>query len=381
MNSPADIKGAAVKKEPRPVPAQWRAVLDALPVPAYTCDADGRVNYYNRHAAEAWGRAPSLGEDAMSFCGSFRLRSLDGKVIPHEECYMALALRERKPYNAREVVVEREDGSQIVALAHCNPVFGDDGEFLGAFNLIVDITPQKAAERKLQELDRHKTEFLATLSHELRNPLAPINAVAQLLRGQGEDKAGDPRLAILERQLAHLNRLVDDLLDLSRIETSRLELRKSRIDLRDVVAAAIETVQPELSRRSQRIDYMAPSARLSVDGDAVRLAQALTNLLNNASKFSGDGAQVSVSLDSAGPLAVITVIDHGAGISADALSYIFEPFRQGPEGKARVQGLGIGLALVKRICELHGGSVAAHSDGAGRGSKFTITLPLAASAA
>jgi signal transduction histidine kinase len=376
------VSGAARAEVPQalaiPPGLAWRAVLDGLPLAAYACDAEGRVNYFNAHAVAVWGRTPAIGDNASRFCGSFRMHRVDGTPMPHDECWMALALRHRKAFSGCEVVIEREDGSQVVGLAHASPIFDEAGALTGAFNIIADITQQKLAERKLEEIDRRKTEFLATLSHELRNPLAPINNVATFLRKACTDAALEPSMGILERQLAQLNRLVDDLLDLTRIESNRMELRKARIDVRDVIATAIETSAPVLRAGKQALDYQAPEDPIHVDGDRVRLAQAVSNLLNNAAKFSANDGRIAVALRRMGPLVFLSVRDHGAGISAGTLAHLFEPFRQGPEGKAKLQGLGIGLALVRRICELHGGAVEALSDGPGRGSEFSITLPVAA---
>ena len=233
-----------------------------------------------------------------------------------------------------------------------------------------------------EQAQRRQTEFLAVLAHELRSPLAPILTAAELLERVGMD----PRLpskarAIIERQVLHISRLVDDLLDLSRASTGKLRLEFAVVDLKDIIEATIDARRPAAERRRQRLVVAVPAPPLQIDGDPVRLAQVLGNLLDNACKYTPDGGTIELMAALAGDSVVLTVSDSGIGIAADALPYVFEPFTQGSHGNGpRGSGLGLGLAVASDLVEAHGGCVVAHSAGAGSGSRFVVTLPLAAAA-
>ncbi|NVB81679.1 MAG: GAF domain-containing protein [Kofleriaceae bacterium] len=230
-------------------------------------------------------------------------------------------------------------------------------------------------DEKARAADRRKDEFLAMLSHELRNPLAPILTALQLMDLRGETAAVRER-QIIERQTRHLGLLVDDLLDLSRITRGTLELRRSRVDLRSVIAQAIEMASPLLEKRNHSLALANPPNPVFVDGDELRLNQVFQNLLTNAAKYTPPGGAIAIRL---APDATIEVEDNGDGITSELLAVMFEPFVQGTRSVDRTQGgLGLGLTLVKSLVALHGGSVSAHSDGAGKGSRFTVSLPLAA---
>src|SRR5881296_2858432 len=206
-----------------------RRLLDSLPAGAYICDRDGLITYFNRHALELWGRAPRLNDPSDRFCGSFRLFAADGSAIPHDQCWMALALKTDREYNGQEIVIERPDGQRRTVLAHANPIRDGSGKVLGAVNVLVDITDRKHAEDAWKTADRSKNEFLATLAHELRNPLAPIrNAVQILNREDALAPESQWALSAIERQVRQMARLIDDLVDAARITSNRLELRRER---------------------------------------------------------------------------------------------------------------------------------------------------------
>jgi len=234
------------------------------------------------------------------------------------------------------------------------------------------------ADASLRLADQRKDEFLATLAHELRNPLAPIRTGLQLL----PRVAGDPlRLRgltdMMERQMGHLLRLIDDLLEVSRISTGKLTVLRERLDLRRVVETALESSASLVASRGHRLDVTLPDEGAYVHGDLTRLAQSLGNLVNNAAKYTPDGGRISVALDRAGEVAVLTVTDNGIGLPADMLERVFDMFAQVNQSMERSQGgLGIGLALVRSLVSLHGGTVSAQSPGLGGGSTFTIELPL-----
>ncbi len=237
----------------------------------------------------------------------------------------------------------------------------------------------RRAEQALRAADRRKDEFLATLAHELRNPLAPIRTGLRLMRGGTlADAELGPLRDVMERQVLQLVRLIDDLLDVSRIATGKILLKRERIDLREVVARAIEGFAPALGADDRRLSVELPDAPVTVLGDATRLAQAVANLLSNAAKYTDDGGVIRVALRDDGRDGVIVVEDDGAGIPPEMLDRIFELFAQvdGTLDRAR-GGLGIGLSLVRSLVALHGGSVVAHSPGIGRGSRFTLRVPRA----
>jgi CheY-like chemotaxis protein/two-component sensor histidine kinase len=229
----------------------------------------------------------------------------------------------------------------------------------------------------LQIADRSKNEFLAILAHELRNPLAPIRTAVQILNREGTlAPESQWALSAIERQVRQMARLIDDLVDVARMSTNRFELRKERVDLAVVLRLAVETSGSLLRAGGQEFTTVVPEDAIHLDADAVRLAQAVSNCLNNAAKFTDRGGHIWLTAECVGGDAVITVRDTGVGISRAMLPHVFEMFTQGEQTRARTfGGLGIGLTLVKRLVEMHGGTVAAESTGLGMGSTFVIRLP------
>jgi PAS domain S-box-containing protein len=264
--------------------------------------------------------------------------------------------------------------------------FDEDGSLLGGFGTVQDVTEAKqlqealaSANARLVQADRRKDEFLGMLSHELRNPLAPLRNSIHILRhvDAGSEQAGRAQ-DVIERQTRHLTRLVDDLLDVTRIARGKIELRYERVDLRDVVRRAGEDFRSVLERRDVRFRSDVPDGKVWADADATRLAQLVGNLLHNAAKFTQPGDDVTLSLSVHGRDAEIRVRDTGAGIGAELLPTVFDAFVQGERTLARSEGgLGLGLALVKGIAELHGGTVRAESAGNGHGAEFIVRLPTA----
>jgi signal transduction histidine kinase len=239
-----------------------------------------------------------------------------------------------------------------------------------------DLLQQRTQE--LTAADQQKDEFLALLAHELRNPLAPIrNAVYILQRKNPPEPEVQWGLDVIERQLQQMIRLIDDLLDLSRITRSTLDLRQERIDLAEVLQGAVETSLPLIEAGGQDFVVTLPPELIALDADPIRLAQVIANLLNNASKYTERGGHIWLTAERQGGDAVVTVRDTGIGIPAEMLPRIFEMFMQGDQSRDRAQGgLGVGLTLAKRIVELHGGTITAHSDGPGQGSMFIVRLPV-----
>ncbi len=255
-----------------------------------------------------------------------------------------------------------------------------DGETIGFATVSRDITARKRTEDALKDADRRKDEFLATLAHELRNPLAPIRNAVHVLRHDGiatiKEKRDFNLLAMIERQVEHLIRLVDDLLEVSRITRGKIELKKAKVDLVDVLSHALEMAQPMIERGGHLLHVEMPPEPIFVDGDSVRLAQVFTNLLNNAAKYTEHGGAIMLWAERRGDEAVVSVRDSGLGIPAEMLPRVFDLFTQVDRTLGRAQGgLGIGLALVRSLLQLHGGSVEAQSEGLGRGSAFIVRLP------
>ncbi|WP_322102387.1 response regulator [Paraburkholderia sp. J41] len=236
------------------------------------------------------------------------------------------------------------------------------------------------AEKALRDADRRKDRFLATLAHELRNPLAPIRNAIELLdprHGANDHIRADAR-QIASRQVEHLGRLVDDLLDVSRISHGKIALQMNTLDLRQIVEMAVETSRPFLEAKAQHLAVEIECEPCHVVGDAIRVAQIISNLLSNAAKYTAEGGEIALRLESDAREVSIRVRDNGIGIAPDELPYVFDLFMQSREAIKRADGgLGIGLALVRELAELHGGTVGAHSDGLERGSEFTVRLPVA----
>jgi len=241
-----------------------------------------------------------------------------------------------------------------------------------------EVAERARVEEALKEADRHKDEFLAMLAHELRNPLAPILNAVQLMRMK---PVTDPQLNwsrdVIERQVSHLTRLVDDLLDVARITRGKIKLSREPIELGALIARAVETVQPLIQERGHQFTSEIPDGTLRVDADPLRLTQAFGNVLGNAAKYTERGGRISLSVCRQGAGVEIRVRDNGIGIPAEVLPRIFDLFTQLDRRSDHPHsGLGIGLALVRRLLQMHGGTIAAHSEGAGLGSEFVIRLPL-----
>lgn len=301
----------------------------------------------------------------------------DGTPYPRSECPFA----PERPARVREVrdLFIRKDGTFFPVSCSVAPL-ERNGAVVGAVMEFRDITEQDRAEAALKEADRRKDEFLAMLGHELRNPLAPIRNAIYLLRQPNapepvQEKARD----MIDRQVSHMTRLVDDLLDVSRISRGKILIRKERLDLVSLVRDTVEDHRGTLTALGLTVELALPSGPLWVEGDATRLSQALGNLLHNAGKFSDPAGRVTVTLSAPAdrPIAEITVEDTGIGIEPEMLKRLWETFSQADSSLDRSRGgLGLGLALVKGLVDLHGGEVAAASEGLGRGARFIIRLPL-----
>lgn len=350
--------------------------MENLPGLAWIKDAEGRYVYANEAAVR-----------------TFRVTSeelygkTDEEVFPPET---AAKFRE----NDRRAL-EGETGLQVVeALLHEDGIVhhsyvskfaipGGDGAPALVGGIAVDITEQMRAEAVLREREeeasRQKDAFLAVLGHELRNPMAPMVTALQLMRFRGIDGR---EIEILEHQLGHMRRLVDDLLDVARITSGKIQLRVEELDLASIVARAVDTIHPTLEKHGHVLLVAVPPGLYGVRADPVRLTQVVTNLLDNAAKYSDDGSQISVSAGTDRGMIRLSVRDEGVGIAPEMQDRIFDSYVQRPESLDRSRGgLGLGLAIVKSLVHQHGGDVYAVSDGIGRGSEFVVLLPFAPVAA
>ncbi|HWN82640.1 MAG TPA: ATP-binding protein, partial [Candidatus Udaeobacter sp.] len=304
----------------------------------------------------------------------------DGKLVPPDELPMQTAARTGHPVTGQEIEFRFTDGTSVWAYGNAVPLFDPDGAVRGVISSFLDITALKRVQEELHEADRRKDEFLAVLAHELRNPLAPIRSSLHILRLSGRnDPTAEQVSEMMARQVNHMVRLVDDLLEVSRITRGKIDLRREPLDLTDVVRSALEISRPLIDEASHRLLIDLPREPFPLEGDAVRLAQVFANLLNNAAKYTDPGGQIRLAVRREGEEAVITVQDSGIGIPAAMLPRVFDMFTQVEHHTARNRGgLGIGLMLVKRLVEMHAGTITAHSAGLGQGSEFVVRLPLSA---
>ena len=302
-----------------------------------------------------------------------------------EEEQIIASLREGKRIEHYATERVRSDGQHITVSLTISPIRDDSGNVTGASKIVRDVTQRKRMEDDLRRLamdlsvaDRRKNEFLATLAHELRNPLAPMSNMLEVLkRSDGDTEILKRAHDTIERQLGQMVRLVDDLLDLNRITHDRLELRRSEVELSSVIQQAVEVARPLIDAAGHKLTVDLPREPIYLNADRARLAQLFGNLLNNSSKYTRPKGTISLSAKRIDGEVAVTVKDNGAGIPQDKLDSIFEMFMQVDRTSEQSQaGLGIGLTLVKRLTQMHGGSIEARSAGEGQGSEFVVRLPI-----
>jgi PAS domain S-box-containing protein len=303
-----------------------------------------------------------------------------GRELSDRELPLQRAARDGAAIPPTEIEIRLPSGRHWFAEVSGAPVRNPQGEVIGGVAVALDVSDRRRADEALREADRRKDEFLATLAHELRNPLVPICNAAQIIRHQ---VAPDPTLHracdLLDRQAQHLVRLVDDLLDVSRISRGQLRVRQERVELAAVLEQSLDVARALVEAAGQDLAVSLPERPVYLDADAVRLAQAFSNLLDNASKFSPRGSRIRLSADCDGTEARVRVEDSGSGIDPEHRAGIFDMFTQWPAAPDQVRsGLGIGLALTRSLVQMHGGCIEAHSEGLGLGSTFTVRLPVAA---
>ena len=349
-----------------------RDLANTIPHLAWMADAAGQLHWYNDRWYDYTGSTPDQLEEG---------RWLDF-VHPDDR---ALLVRERtrahasgEAYEAK-VRIRSAQGEYRTYFIRAAPLCDSAGAIVQWFGTDTDVTVIETAQAELREANRRKDEFLAMLAHELRNPLAPISTAAELLKLTALDEKRVRQTSdIISRQVAHMTKLVDDLLDVSRVTRGLVTLQEETLVLNSLVADAVEQVQAMLETKHHHFTIEAPAAPVAVRGDGTRLTQVFSNLLNNAAKYTQADGRITLRLAAIDGHAEISVADNGVGIAAPLLPYVFDLFTQADRSPDRSQGgLGLGLALVKSLVELHGGTVTASSGGQGKGSCFTVRLPLA----
>jgi signal transduction histidine kinase len=365
---------------------RFRALFEQAPVSIQILAPGGRTVGVNQAWEDLWQIREGSALKAHVLSDAYNVLE-DPQLIAH-----GIAARLRQAFAGESVVlpairydVATLDGTGparwVTARAH--PIKDADGRVLEVMLIHEDITERLAAEEALREQDRRKDEFLAMLAHELRNPLAPISAAADLLRSVGAceervRKASD----VISRQVRHMTSLVDDLLDVSRVTRGLIQLDCAVVDVATVVANAVEQARPLIVAREHAFAVDGDAGGTKVRGDPHRLVQVVVNLLNNAAKYTPRGGRITLAVARAASTVTITVRDNGIGLDSTLLPHVFDLFTQAERSPDRAQGgLGIGLALVRNIVTMHGGQVTAHSDGPGLGSAFTVTLETAGAGA
>jgi PAS domain S-box-containing protein len=351
---------------------RFRLLADSIPNLAWMARPDGHVLWYNTRWYEYTGTC-----DAEMVGWGWQTVH-DPAMLPAVLERWKQSIATGEPF---EMVfpLRGADGTFRPFLTRVLPFRDEVGRIVYWFGTNTDISTQKQAEERLLEADRRKDEFLATLAHELRNPLAPVRTGLEILKASPAGSAATEKAkGMMERQLAHMVRLVDDLLDVSRVSLGKIQLKQERTELRTILDTALEVSRPLIDGARHQLVVSLPQTPLWLNGDPTRLAQVVANLLNNAAKYTPEGGQIGLSANRDDSDVVIRIHDNGAGIPADMLPKVFDLFTQVGKSIERAKGgLGIGLSLVRKLVELHGGSVSGDSPGLGRGSTFVVRLPLA----
>jgi PAS domain S-box-containing protein len=349
---------------------QFRTLADSIPQLAWMARPDGAIFWYNRRWYDYTGATPETME------GWGWQSVLDPELLPRVLARYRTAIAGGQPWEDT-FPIRRHDGAMRWHLSRALPVHDEHGTVVRWFGTNTDITDRMEMEAALKEADRRKDEFLATLAHELRNPLAPIrNALYLMAHPPQNGQSFETERAMAERQVVHLARLVDDLMDIARISRGKIELRKEPVDLKKLVGRAVDSVRSMLEERGHALTVRLPDDPVTLEADPTRLEQVLGNLLNNAAKYTEPGGRIELTAGREGREVVVSVRDSGIGIAPAMVHRIFEMFVQAVPQSGRSQGgLGIGLNLVKTLVEMHGGTIEARSAGIGHGSEFILRLP------
>jgi PAS domain S-box-containing protein len=352
--------------------ARFRVMADQTPVPLWMSDPDRRYVYLNRAWLEFTGRAL---DDEL---GDGWTAGIHPEDFGPRQAAFAEAFDARESFTL-EYRLRRHDGTYRSVLDHGAPRFGGDGTFAGYIGACLDITERKEAESTRGVFEQRKTAFLTSLAHELRNPLAPIRSSVELLKRMAS--GSDPRVAraqeIIERNCARLAGLVDDLLDLSRIDSGNVQLAHDRVEITPLIERAIARHAAPMRDRGQKLAVELPRERLAVVGDEARIEQMLAILIGNASSHTPQDGRIAIAARASGDNVEISVTDSGAGIDKDLQPMLFDLFDKASEASASAQGLGTGLAIVARLARLSGGFVSVQSEGRDKGSRFALSLPAA----
>jgi PAS domain S-box-containing protein len=351
--------------------AKFRTIANAMPQMVWSTRADGYHDYYNQQWYDYIGM-PDGATDGEEWNGMFHPEDQ-----PQAWDRWRHSLQTGDTYEI-QYRLRHHSGQYRWVLGRALPVRDDAGKIIRWMGTCTDIHDQKIAEVELRESGHRKDEFLAMLAHELRNPLAPISAAAELLTLTGYDeKRACQASEIIARQVSHMTNLINDLLDVSRVTRGLVALEHENVDLKTVINGAIEQARPLIETRQHTLRLRIASATANMKGDKTRLIQIIVNLLTNAAKYSPHGGEIELTLDVFQARAEICIRDNGIGIEPAILPHIFKLFTQGSRTPDRAQGgLGLGLSLVKSLTDLHGGQIMAHSEGTGKGSVFTLTFPL-----
>jgi len=355
----------------------YRDFLDAVAVAVYTTDIDGRITFFNQAAVDRWGRRPELGEE---WCGSLRLFHLDGRPMRHDECPMAIALKEHRPVRGEVAYAERPDGRRVAFMPYPTPLRDSENTMIGAVNVLVDVTDRLAAEQALQKSadallasNAVKDEFLGLISHELRTPVTTIFGNATLLADR-EDLGERERTMVgdILGDSDRLLRIVENLLQLTKLGAgSELDLEPQVLD--HVVHRALASYRRRHPEREIRLTTSPPSA--VVDGDSTAIELLIENLVSNADKYSPPNEAIEVHIERREGEACLHVLDRGIGIAGDDAGSVFTPFYRTDEARLKASGMGVGLAVCKRIVEAQGGRVwAGPRDGGGADVGFALPL-------
>ncbi|HYG62706.1 MAG TPA: ATP-binding protein [Thermoanaerobaculia bacterium] len=354
--------------------ARFEAVVDAAPIGIYFVDSGLKIRQVNPKALPVFGDIENLiGSDLADVMRILWTQPYADEVVE----WFRHTLETGEPYFVPERIEERCDRKVLEYYEwQTHRISLPDGQH-GVVCYFNDISRHVLARQALAEADRRKDEFLATLAHELRNPLAPIRNMLEIMkRTDGDARLVEQARATMERQLNHMIRLIDDLLDVSRISRGKVELKRERVELASAVYQAVEACRPLAQAARHEVEVVLPPDPVYLDADPVRLAQIFGNMLNNSCKYTDPGGKIRLTAERRDGDVLVKIRDNGLGIPPDKLGSIFEIFTQVDRTLERSQGgLGLGLTLVKRLVEMHGGTVAAHSDGPGRGSEFVVRLP------
>jgi len=358
-------------------PTSYAWAIEQMPCPAYCCTPTGELVHINAAAKRIWGDACPQLED-MRWDGFETIRSLDGELLDKTASPAAQAAAGESPCPTELLAVCR-DGQPRRIVVHAKPVFHADGAVVGALCCLTDISEQRRLQERERDAAHAREEFLSMLAHELRNPLAPIMSIAGLLQRANKDPGVAKMAGVVQRQTRQLARFIADLLDASRVDCIHtLPVEPRSCSKHEIVNLSLDAVETLVQSRKQRliVEVDNPDAELRCDPE--RVAQALGNVLCNASAFTPDGEEICLRVYIEGNVLRAEVIDCGAGIAAEDLQHIFEPFerRALAPGRAPV-GAGLGLTIAKGVCEAHGGSIFVRSAGPGMGTTVSMALPVA----